>query len=236
MGWFWLILLSLVYTMPLVLYLTWATFAKYSWTQEHPVASLQIVWVLAVAILILMGALINQWIRAKKWDQGGGLRLALLALFTIFLLLFNVDDRKIDKDYLWDDLPNPPKAWESYALLLDAFGRDTTSSPALKLPDDMETVFKDPLAHKAEIDQWWQEATEVRQILARLDEYEAIGDLTIKNILRTPLANAFNLTELINAYALLKTSEEYPEEGIPYLIQCHSIVKKNIPFFEIFDS
>ncbi|RPI73818.1 MAG: hypothetical protein EHM45_20185 [Desulfobacteraceae bacterium] len=157
------------------------------------------------------------------------LRLAALAAATIFFVLFNLDDRKIDNDYTWDDVPNPPRAEESYALLLEAFSSEGKGSAQLDLPDDMEAVFKDPLSHKAEIEKWWLETTEARQALAKLDSYEAIGDLTDGQLELVWFSEVRNLFRVIFAYTTLKLAEGHFEEGIPYFRQCHSTTRKILP-------
>ncbi len=208
---------------------------------ERPVYAVLFAGVAVVlsCLLFWLCRFLTRRMARRGWSPRSGLlACALMALpLSGTVAYLALDMPPIEEDHTLADIPaSGEDAQASYALAMTyAKGEgDRRIQPGIAQLDQ-EAIFTNALAFADMIEGDWRAVAEAREVIKRLDSYDAVADLTSPRE-DTPVMSFVayrNLTRVYRAYAALRVAQGRPEEAARHLAQLHSVVRKMMPYSRI---
>ena len=148
-----------------------------------------------------------------RWGMKFKAAIAVLIVGVVYYLVN--DARPIENDYSLEDIRSPAQnARESHATLLTfRKGGDHKVEPGIPHLGKDER-YMNVLTYAEEIEKGRENIAEARSVIARLDEFDAIGDLTEPKV-DSPISSYVayrNTAQTYWAYAALRTAQGKPAE------------------------
>lgn len=192
--------------------------------------------VIAIGAWILLTLLF----RRKKWDVKGLRRMACLMVLAIPLVYLAIDEPPSKPIYTRADLPPPAKdAEESYKTLM-TFRRDGGLELKVDIPygstNSYPWLFPTNIMDYADaVEKAWKDVGKGWEVIEKLDSFSAIADLLPETPLddKTPVPGFLHLRNMVRVcwrYAVLKTEQGKPDEGVHALCRLHSVTLKALPY------
>ncbi len=196
----------------------------------------------AIAACIMVVVMIGIWTLLtlvfwrKKLDQKGRVRGSILGVLVLFLLYLVIDDAQPTPQFTRADIPPPAGAEESYEVLMK-FREEGGIKLQVELPYATNSggyprgFPSNVLAHAGAIEEAWRGVGAGWAVIEELDAFDAIADITANTpIDRTTPVMGFlvyrTMGRACSRYAVLKTEQGEPEEGVAKLCQLDSVTRK----------
>jgi len=192
--------------------------------------------VIAIGAWILMALVF----RRRKRDVKGLRRLACLVVLAIPLVYLAIDEPPSKPIYTRADLPPPAKDVEESYKTLMTFRRDGGFELKVDVPNSSTTSHPlcfptNVLDYADAIEKAWNDVGKGWLVIEKLDSFHTIADLLPETPLdeKTPALGFLQLRNIARVcwrYAVLKTEQGKPDQGVRALCQLHSVTRKAMPY------
>ena len=178
--------------------------------------------------LIIVANVVNRNEDLKKTLKISHILLVIFMVFTFFLLL--KDEAPVRNDYSFRDITyedsNSLKAYSSIKKILSSFDAGAVE-PDTEAIKDLDNYLKNADI----IRKLWHQIEPYRSIVEELDTYNEFGSIYKEEQLNFKTSGLnFSLlraiSEIYQAYSILKIDQGYTEEGLKQLCRLHSVARK----------
>lgn len=242
LGWILAVALWITYSVLLGFYLAWNLCQETDWgCSTFPRAAFSVI--IPFIPFILIGACMLTLTRLstrKGWDSKGYMRAAILTVSLLPIIWLMIDAPPIKNDYTLKDVALPGENVKASYDTLMTFRKNDGLKLNIKTPwTQWSNIPTNSITSSNDIEKAWEGIAEARKIVEKLNNYERIVDITPESPLdlETPVLDFPTFRTLARtyaAYAILRTEQGKPEEGIKELITFNSVVRKALPCAAIF--
>lgn len=228
-GWSCAVVLSIIYSLLL------STYAFLLLLHGALVPFVPVLFATLLALFAGCCLIVFRACRKRGLDSSGWWRCAVIIVLSALLAFLMVDAPQIEKDYVLHDIVSTNKnILESYDTLMLLRKDGELKVDATITPQMYSQLQTNSVAHSELIYHAWDNITEARSVIEKLDTYLGIADLTpeVELSTNTPILNFVALRSIgwtYAAYARLMTAEGHPDKGVQHLATLHSVTRKALP-------